>query len=86
MDRVLARFRADPKRVHIAIRKLPDGGYIVRLTAGQTSIWRAHRRPTAALALALRAAEGLKLPGIDLSMGWAYEHPWGGLGGLGRRT
>lgn len=77
----LARFRADPRRVRIGVRRHGDLWYVrigrlSTVTFGWIfSVERMHRSPTRALVLALRAAEALQIPGVDLGMQWAYEHP-----------
>ena len=72
----LARFRADPKRVRVSVRRW-QGEWIVFVVAreGTANVSRTGNTPRKALARALRAAEWI--PGVDLGMGWAYEHPWG---------
>jgi hypothetical protein len=62
----------------VSIRRLGDG-WIATVFAGDWCRFAWHKYPTRALVLALRSAEALKIDGIDLSMGCAYEHPWGAL-------
>ncbi len=79
MKRRLARFRVDPERVRVAIRPHGDLWYATiarRSDPGTVAVERMHRSPSRALALALRHADNLDLPGVDLHMQWAYEHPW----------
>jgi hypothetical protein len=87
----LARFRADPKRVRVAVQHCPCGwlatvsGYppavVGRPSARRDTrmhhvvIQRAASVARTAVMMALRAAEGM-IEGVDLSMGWAYEHPF----------
>lgn len=74
--RALTRFRADPARVRVAVR--PVGRLtLVTITERASGRWvcATASGPRKALALALREAERRELPGIDLSMGWAYQHP-----------
>ncbi len=74
----LARFRADPAKVRVGVRRTEQGWYVRVISR---SDGRQHSAvdtgPRKALVRALRAAEAAGLPGIDLGMGWAYEHPWG---------
>lgn len=80
----LARFRADPEKVRVSIRR--DGD--VWIAAIESRVCGAsaatyvgqHRFAYRAVVLALLAAERAELPGVDLSMGWTYEHPWGAVG------
>lgn len=83
--RRLVRFRADPRRVRVAVRRdgdewvatvSPRLGVPVLTAAHLRRSWSARSRsPLKALAKALRAADDAQLGGMDLSMGWAYEHP-----------
>lgn len=84
LDRTLTRFRADPTRVRVSIQHCSAPGprftayWVVTIRSLQRDVFgvmRAHRSPKKALALALRAAERLRIPGIDLGMQWAYYHP-----------
>ncbi len=75
--RYLTRFRADPALVRVAIRH-HKGLWYVSISSrprGRGVIERMHKSPTRALVLALRAAESVDFPGIDLGMGWSYDHP-----------
>lgn len=80
----LARFRADPRRVRISVCWLFDSR-LWRVTiaersgAGQLYTAR-HFDPEQAVQRALAHAVHHDLDGVDLSMGWAYEHPFGAVG------
>jgi hypothetical protein len=71
---MLVRFRANPRRVRIGVRRDGEGWY-VRIYGGALVVTRWAKSPGKALVLALRAAEGVDMPGIDLGMQWAYDHP-----------
>lgn len=75
----LARFRVDPSRLRVSIRRQPDGEWEVCIAtrADDALVARGGNTPRKALARALRAADEEGLPGVDLHMQWAYEHPWG---------
>ena len=73
----LTRFRADPRKVRVSIRQ-SDVGWVARVASrdGARTISEWHKlSPVRAVVKALLAAERSGLPGIDLSMGWAYDHP-----------
>lgn len=84
----LARFRADPSKVRVSIRRMPNGWWratVEERDVGQNAIelpfTGMHKlSPVRAVVRALLAADRAQLPGIDLGMGWAYEHPYGELG------
>lgn len=81
---MLARFRADPRRVRIGVRR-SNGGWVgggdrawdVTITSRGSGmvVTRRDRSPLKALVKALRCAEESGMPGIDLGMQWAYNHP-----------
>lgn len=73
----LARFRADPSRVRVGVRRV---GALTMVTISSTtpdgpSVIAVHSGPRKALVLALREAEYHGIGGIDLAMGSAYPHP-----------
>ena len=81
----LARFRADPSKVRVSIRR--DGDRWVATVSSRSS--RAdsrcfHADPIVATKTALRGADS-HIPGIDLGMEHAYEHPFGRVGLEARR-
>ena len=84
----LTRFRADPALVRVGIRPHKGLWYVTISSRplGRGVIERMHKSPKGALVLALRAAEAVGFPGIDLGMGSAYEHPWGALAPRDRVT
>lgn len=74
----LARFRANPGTVRVAIRRMPDGrrwcAFVTsRTTMDATEAYDAD--PATAIDAALTIAAEIGMPGIDLGMGWAYRHP-----------
>lgn len=73
----LARFRADPWRVRVGVRRLDDGRWRVTITprGRGVEVCAIHPRLKAALWRALCRAEWQEVPGVDRSMGWAYQHP-----------
>ena len=73
----LARFRADPFRVRVGVRRLDDGRWCVTITprGPGVEVGTVHRRLKAALWRALCLAEWREMPGIDRAMGWSYQHP-----------
>lgn len=79
--RNLVRLRAHPKKIRIGVRRHGDLWYVRIGRRDETGyivgVERVHRSPTRALVLALREAERMEIPGIDLGMGWACEHPQG---------
>jgi hypothetical protein len=92
---MLARFRADPGKVRVAIRR--EGSvWLATVSSLVTSSKCGIRRFVAyatgqrkALVRALRMAEAAGLEGVDLDMSWTYEHPQHAqvvrLAGRGRR-
>lgn len=72
------RFRADPRKVRIGIRRLPCGW---RAEIAGRFVATHKLSPVRALVRALRLAQQSGLEGIDLGMQWSYPHPWIGLDG-----
>lgn len=79
------RFRADPAKVRVAIRKTSHGwrAYCSSRISGYT-ISETNASAKFALERVVEAANGL-IEGIDLGMQWAYEHPFGAEGVGARR-
>jgi hypothetical protein len=73
---VLARFRANPRKVRVGIRR-EDGGWVatVALRAGGRMFEARATGPRKAVVKALLMADASGMDGIDLGMGWTYEHP-----------
>lgn len=76
-----ARFRADPAKVRVALRKEGDFWCATvssrpRLRIADKVHTASARSPQCAINDALHKASFAKLPGIDLDMDWAYTHPW----------
>jgi hypothetical protein len=83
----LARFRADPAKVRVTVHRAEKGGgelgyqWWAEVSSRETGevwarVW--HEDANKAVMYALRRASGRD--GVDLSMGCAYEHPWGAAG------
>ncbi len=83
-DHDLARFRADPKKVRCSIRH--KNGKWVATVAGDTATRHtvvcttSRKHPDDAMMKSLYKAMDAGMSGIDLDMGWAYEHPFGAEG------
>lgn len=78
MTRQLVRFRANPDKVRVGVQR-QEGGFIVTVSTRVGPELKAEAFATSAkkaLVKALLAAEKIDLPGLDLSMGWTYKHPW----------
>jgi len=73
---MLIRFRADPKKVRVSIRKV-EIVYIVSIAdiADGRLVQDSSVSPRSAVLLALKAAEKIGIKGIDTGMQWAYDHP-----------
>lgn len=72
----LARFRADPAKVRVSVRRSFTKwrvGVINRETEYEIATY--DQGPVRALDEVLVAAARAKMPGIDLGMDWAYDHP-----------
>jgi hypothetical protein len=76
---MLSRFRADPRKVRAAIRR--DGNEWVASISNRGCLCNGGcfsaraTGPRKALVKALLLADEHDVDGVDLSMGWAYEHP-----------
>lgn len=72
----LTRFRADPGKVRVSFRRC-RGLWIasVESRARGPNFAAVHDDPGLALEAVLEMAEDAGLEGLDLSMGWSYEHP-----------
>lgn len=78
-ERRLVRFRADPEKVRVSIRRSYSGdAWIAGIgPRGQDPVVRRiHKSPLKAMQLALNAAHLRRVPGMDVGMQWAYEHPF----------
>lgn len=77
---VPVRFRADPSRVRVSLRKIGNMWrcYVQKRGAPNSTFISDDEDPHVAVMEALRDAEGT-IKGIDLDMQWAYDHPWKGL-------
>lgn len=74
---MLARFRADPKKVRVSIRRSGEGWTVAvksRLTAAPTVLVLGND-PDSLLSGALAVASEAGIPGVDIDMQWAYRHP-----------
>ena len=87
----LARFRVDPSRVRVSLRA-ESGGWRVKLSVRPHVLLTGMRHPVPkhvrestawalnpkhAVDVALRSAQMMGMPGIDLDMQEAYPHPQG---------
>lgn len=77
----LARFRADPSRVRVAIRRSGETWTVSVSERGAEEGDPVHRAtarsPSVATLRALGSALACGMQGIDLGMDWAYDHPMG---------
>lgn len=81
----LARFRADPQKLRILIRRTVNGkSLLVRIVdrttqhiyVAQHSSGASPRDIKAHVYQALAHARDLGVPGIDLDLQWSYPHPF----------
>lgn len=73
----LVRWRANPKKIRVAICKTPTRWQVtVTCRNSNQSVVCRSAVPERAIMKALKLAEKKGFYGIDLGMGWAYEHPW----------
>lgn len=87
MNDSLARFRADPSKVRVSIRRDSSLGWIASVSClvGVGSFESCSNFPEKAVESALAQADLAGMEGIDLGMGGAYEHPFGRVGLEARR-
>jgi len=77
-----ARFRADPSKVRVCVRRDPEDPRYWRVVVCNFLktpyyVGRA-RSPAVAVRRALRgAAEECDMEGVDPDLQWTYDHPWG---------
>lgn len=75
----LRRFRVDPEKVRVSIRRSPGGNWIAivasRHDPSGCRAWYVSSSPERAGAEAPWLAEDAHIPGIDLAMDWVYPHP-----------
>ena len=74
---MLARFRANPSKVRIGIRR-EETWWVATVSSRDPRgpVYQATATgPRKALVKALLSADADGLDGVDLSMGWAYDHP-----------
>lgn len=75
----LTRFRADPSKVRVSVRRVLNGWSVqVSSRVSSSPLYTVADRADASSALdaALDAADQLNIPGIDIGMDRAYEHPF----------
>lgn len=72
----LVRWRADPQRVRVAVQRQPNGAFKAIVTIFKSGLFvvKTGLNPRTTMMRALRALDGHD--GIDLGMGWTYEHPF----------
>ena len=78
----LARFRADPTRVRIRVRRVREGLYRATFERRDSRtvpmiVTATHPSPIRALVLAFQMAEVWGFEGLDRHMQWTYRHPQG---------
>lgn len=78
----LSRFRVDPKKVRVSIRRSGQHGWTVKIRTRDRNARvlgmakaRGHDLERV-IDIALLRAERLGIDGIDRSMEWAYFNPW----------
>lgn len=74
---MLARFRADPRKIRIGLR-FHGVVWVVSISVRGESrdrVVRVSESARKALVRALTAAAELEVPGIDVGMQWSYDHP-----------
>jgi len=75
----LARFRVNPRTVRVAVRKIEDDVFLVKVSgtnpAGQLEVKDAGKCVRSALMRALQTAYSAEMKGVDPYMEWAYTHP-----------
>jgi len=76
----LARFRADPERVRVAVRRCGSEwmASVSTRNGGQGAIEYVAFGVLAEVAVmaALGMADDYSLDGVDFDMNWTYDHPW----------
>lgn len=75
----LTRFRANPRKVRVAICRLSENEWRVTVRNRDCDTYRIlaySNIPDAAVMRALQTAASVDMPGVDLDMQWSYEHPW----------
>jgi hypothetical protein len=80
----LARFRADPHKVRVGVRRMMNGWSAYVRTNDRGCI-ESGSTPEIAIGKALAEANKCHMPGVDVLMERAYEHPWGAAGVKARR-
>ena len=73
----LVRWRANPEKIRVSIRNC-SGSWQVTITCRATGDFVTSKSltPEKAVMSALKKADRKAFEGMDLGMGWAYEHPW----------
>jgi hypothetical protein len=84
-DYVLTRFRADPRKVRVSVRRRGDTwraslmGEVPGFARPQV-VAVDGKHASVAIGQALRRAVTAGMLGIDIAMGWSYLHPFGAAG------
>ena len=74
----LARFRADPSKVRVSVRRSSDGLFMVKIAEradDKRLVVGAHLVVRSAVYRALLLAQAAGLDGVDLDLAWTYPHP-----------
>jgi hypothetical protein len=77
----LVRWRANPKKIRVSIRKsnqfpIPVWRATIRSLITDDFVFATSSNPEEAVMDALEKAELENFDGIDIGMQWAYTHPW----------
>lgn len=80
-DLYLARFRANPAKLRVSVRRLALSTYLAVIVVRESGmgVGAVGRTAPRAVAKAFQLAERERLDGIDRDMSWAYDHPQGPL-------
>lgn len=78
MKNNLVRWRADPERVRISVRKTRDVwmATATSLVIEHKSVYAYDADPETAVNDVLLKDKAQDYPGLDLDLQWTYEHPW----------
>lgn len=79
----LARFRANPRKVRVSIRRCRECGWVATVEPLPLKSWPLNAfwsavgdDPEKAVMEALERASEAGVDGVDVGMDWAYPHPW----------
>lgn len=71
------RLRVNPRLCRVSIQRVDDGWRYTIAVRDEPERWvqARDRTPARAFVRALRLAEAQDFPGLNLGLGWAYDHP-----------